>query len=221
MELSGKYRFPFALTGFIIILIVCNLHLFFGTSISPLIFNKKLVADGEWWRIITHPFVHVSWYHLLLDSTAVALLWHEINLHSFLKKLFVAVSAAAGSLLTALLFSPFIAQSGYCGLSGLAHGLMFFLGLLWLRESLAMGRQTRGKLVKSAAGILFILAGGGKSIVEVVTGSVIFAQLHMGDLGVPIVHAHLGGVLGSFAAFIFLMLMESDKRDEEKISPDY
>ncbi|MBW1634783.1 MAG: rhomboid family intramembrane serine protease [Deltaproteobacteria bacterium] len=212
MKLSRQNRFPAALTGFMIILIACNLHLFLGTSPSPLIFSENLVADGEWWRIITHLFVHVSWYHLLLDSIATAFLWHEIELDSFPKKLFIAVSAAAGSLLCAVLFSPLIEQSGYCGLSGLAHGLMFFLGLLWLEESLTTGRQTGANPVKIIAAILLLLASGGKSIVEVVSGSVIFAQIHMGDLGVPIVHAHLGGVLGSLAAYLFLRFYKSKSK---------
>ena len=208
MKLSTKSTPPVVLTGFIIILMTCNLHLFRGSSPSMLIFEKDLVVDGEWWRVITHLFVHVSWYHLLLDGAAVTFLWHEIDFDSLLERFLVSITTAAGSLLAAVWFSPHIEQFGYCGLSGLAHGLMFYLGLVWLRQSFLQRRQNvvLGKLV---AGSLLVFLSGGKSIIEVVSGSVIFSQLHLGGLGIPIVHAHLGGVIGGFIAFVLLLIVDS------------
>jgi len=213
---SKKNSLPIVLTGFTLILMVCNLHLFHGSYPSMLIFEKGLVAGGEWWRVITHLFVHVSWYHLLLDGGAVAFLWHEIDLDSLIKKFLVAVASTAGSLLAAIWFSPHIEQFGYCGLSGLAHGLMFFLGLVWLSQSFLARRQDNAVLGRLVAGSLFVLLSGGKSIVEVVSGSVIFSQLHLGNLGIPIVHAHLGGVLGGFVAFVLLILVDARKVCSQK-----
>ena len=54
--------------GFVLIVAICNLHLLLGRDPTSLIFDTARVADGQCWRIVTHPFVHVSWYHLLLDS---------------------------------------------------------------------------------------------------------------------------------------------------------
>ena len=201
-----------AILGFLCIVMVCNLHLFFGTDPTILVFATEKVAGGEWWRVITHLFVHASWYHLLLDGGAVAFLWHEIDLDSLMKKFLVAVASTAGSLLAAIWFSPYIEKFGYCGLSGLAHGLMFFLGLVWLSQSILARRQDNAVLGRLVAGSLFVLLSGGKSIVEVVSGSVIFSQLHLGNLGIPIVHAHLGGVLGGFVAFVLLILVDVVKK---------
>ena len=212
MERFKRYTSRMILPGFIILLLICNLPLFHGSVSSTLIFKREMVAAGEWWRIITHLFVHVSWYHLLLDGAAVALLWREIYAGSLVKKIFVATICGASSLAAAVWFSPYIEQSGYCGLSGLAHGLMFFLGLSWIKQAFSGKLQGYGVDSRQlTAGIILASISGVKSIIEVITGSVLFSQLHMGDLGQPIVEAHLGGVMGGLVAFMILMLSGSLK----------
>lgn len=194
------------ITGFVIVLMICNVHLFHNTSPSSLIYKNELVAAGEWWRIITHLFVHVSWYHLILDALAVGFLWQEIDLKSSTQKILVALTCGGTSLLGSIWFSPYIEQVGYCGLSGVAHGLMFFLGLLWIYWALQEKRKIDSQLAGFGGGVLLLLLSGAKSVVEIVSGSVLFSELHMGDLGVPIVEAHLGGVIGGAVAFIVLLV---------------
>src|SRR6476659_2296856 len=41
-----------------------------GSMWQSMVFQPVAVRSGEWWRVLTHPFVHVTWYHLLLDATA-------------------------------------------------------------------------------------------------------------------------------------------------------
>jgi rhomboid family GlyGly-CTERM serine protease len=194
------------ITGFVIVLMICNVHLLHNTSPSSLIYKNELVAAGEWWRIITHLFVHVSWYHLILDALAVGFLWQEIDLKSSTQKILIALTCGGTSLLGTIWFSPYIEQVGYCGLSGVAHGLMFFLGLLWIYGALQKKRTNKSQLAGLGCGVLLLLLSGAKSVVEVVSGSVVFSELHMGDLGVPIVEAHLGGVIGGAVAFVVLLL---------------
>jgi len=194
------------ITGFVVVLMICNVHLFHNTSPSSLIYKNELVAAGEWWRIITHLFVHVSWYHLILDALAVGFLWQEIDLKSSTQKILVALTCGGTSLLGSIWFSPYIEQVGYCGLSGVAHGLMFFLGLLWIYWALQEKRKIDSQLAGFGGGVLLLLLSGAKSVVEIVSGSVLFSELHMGDLGVPIVEAHLGGVIGGAVAFIVLLV---------------
>ena len=31
--------------------------------------DLQAVGGGQWWRLLTHPFVHVSAWHLLLDAS--------------------------------------------------------------------------------------------------------------------------------------------------------
>jgi hypothetical protein len=68
---SGSMRFE--LSTLVVTIILLNLRLFSGTCPVEWIFLPARVASGEWWRVVTHPFVHVSWYHLLLDASAFIL----------------------------------------------------------------------------------------------------------------------------------------------------
>lgn len=216
VSLSPRTRYPkktnvrfhgFLPLAFFILLALCNIHLFTSGDASILSFDKAEVTKGQWWRILTHPFVHVSWYHLLLDSAAVVLLWSELRLSSQIKKVFVTLCCAAGGLAIPVLSSSTLEQYGLCGLSGTAHGLMFFLGLWWITESRNFMNVDRW--IRISAGILFAGISAGKSIIETVTGTVMFASMHAGDLGVPIVESHLGGVLGGLVAFCCLSVFRN------------
>jgi len=194
---------PAVVTGiFIVLLAVCNVHLFSAADASILCYNTTAITNGEWWRIISHPFVHVSWYHLILDAAAVAILWQETKLGSTLHKLFAAGCCSAGSLVVSLLMSSLIDQYGLCGLSGTAHGLMFFLGLSWIFGN--SSAPERNRYIRLAAGTLLAAASGLKSVHEVSSGHVLFASLHTGNLGIPIVESHLGGIVGGLFAFLLL-----------------
>ena len=80
----------------------------------------KEILAGQW-RILTHPFVHVSWYHLLLDGAAFFILYAAFRT-AFLRRLAYVVPALGS--MTAAMISP--RGSGVLprGLSGLGHGLM-------------------------------------------------------------------------------------------------
>jgi hypothetical protein len=52
------------------------------------------------------------------------------------------------------------------------------------------------------AGILSLAVVTLKNAAEVWTGSAVFSGLHMGDIGTPVVEAHLGGVIGGVGSFI-------------------
>lgn len=193
----------------IILLAAANYHLFLDASPSALVYKQEKVMQGEWWRIITHPLVHVSWYHLVLDVGACLLLWRELELDSMIQRLLVVVMACATSLLFAVFFSPLIKDYGYCGLSGLAHGLMVYVGLSWLSSG-----YTERAVIKASVALVLIAFSGGKAVLEVVDGAVVFSQLHLGDFGVPLVHAHLGGAVGGALSFLILFLASSFKAED-------
>src|SRR5438046_3274341 len=60
------------------ILLILNAPMLVGSCWSLMTFEKALVLEGEWWRLLTHPFVHVSWYHLLLDATGFLTLYASL-----------------------------------------------------------------------------------------------------------------------------------------------
>ena len=188
--------------SFMFLLLICNIHLFRGDSPSLLIFDQVRVADGEWWRIITHPLVHVSWYHLILDALVVMIVWSELQMQSLRGQVVTVALCVGGSLLASLWFSPYIALVGFCGLSGLAHGLTFLLGLIWAKQSTFCSLSNRATVVKRCIAIALLVLTFGKSVYEVSIGRVIFGSMHFGELGIPIVHSHLGGVIGGLLAFM-------------------
>lgn len=193
------------LAGFLLLLLSCNQHLITGTTPSALIYNPEMVALGEWWRLVTHPFVHVGWYHLIMDGAAVVTLWYLMSPCSRLMRAVVAACSGVGCLAAVALLSADADLYGFCGLSGVAHGLSIYLGLSWLcrslsRETLRKERNSRLALV----GGLLVLISVTKVMIEVSSGTVLFAEWHAGELGVPLVESHLGGLLGGIMAFLLL-----------------
>jgi len=176
--------------AFLFLIIAMNLHLLGVGSGYAWIFIPEAVSDGEWWRLVTHPFVHVSWYHLALDAGAFWLLYHGLEEKCGLRKRLVAIACGGTSLLGALLFAPDISKTGLCGLSGAAHGLMAYAGLEMT--------VTRKSL---KAGLLTFLLVFAKSLYEAATGTVVFDFMHMGLCGSPLAICHLGGVVGGTVAF--------------------
>src|ERR1043166_2526392 len=68
------------LLGLAVILILFNGPILLGgVSNSQLLFLPEAVGRGEWWRLFTHPFIHVTWLHLLLDGAAFLLLYHDLQ----------------------------------------------------------------------------------------------------------------------------------------------
>ena len=55
---------------FIIILAGLNSHLIGGSGANLQVFFPAALRSGEWWRLFSHPFVHLTWYHLFLDAGA-------------------------------------------------------------------------------------------------------------------------------------------------------
>jgi len=175
---------------FIIFLVMTNTHLVTGNINGSLAFFPSAVGSGEWWRLVTHPFVHITWYHLLLDGVAFFLLYGELNTQRVSKKIFYVVICGTCSLITVLLTEPAIYSIGLCGLSGIAHGLMAISSLEMMREK---------ESFKTGSILLSIVVV--KSMYEALAGDVLFSFMHFGLCGSPIAVSHAGGVLGGLVAY--------------------
>jgi rhomboid family GlyGly-CTERM serine protease len=170
---------------------------FFGTMWQSMVFQPAAVRDGEWWRLFTHPFVHVTWYHLLLDGAAFFLLYEGLLEKSFVRRLNYVVAGAIGSLLLSWLAAPAIATHGLCGLSGIAHGLMAVSAVEMMTS------QRRGS-AEWRIGLITFLIVIGKAAIEAWTGKILFAFLYFGMVGDPIAVSHAGGTIGSLFAMLLL-----------------
>jgi rhomboid family GlyGly-CTERM serine protease len=159
-----------------------------GTPPLRFAYSPTAVAHGEWWRLFSHPFVHVSRYHLLLDGVAFVSLLVSLGDRRVSDRVLLVVASAAASLGAASLLPGETARYGLCGLSGVGHGLMAGAAVLSLREE--GDRRER----RTAWWILGVVVG--KSLIEAATGRLLFDLVHLGDLGRPNPLCHLGGVAG-------------------------
>jgi rhomboid family GlyGly-CTERM serine protease len=173
-----------------ILLLIVNLPLAWGEVRTSLIFLPEAVRQGQWWRVVTFPLVHLSWYHFLLDGCGFLLLFGCLEERRWLAKSLYVVGSGAGALLLSLAMDPSIATQGLCGLSSIAHGLMAISALEMLRHE----DQRRWGWIS-----LSIVVG--KSAYELWAGHVLFEFLHMGMCGHPLAACHAGGVLGAMIAF--------------------
>jgi len=172
---------------------VCNLHILTGLSCSNLIFQYDIAVSGELYRLITHPFVHLSWYHFLLDAGAFALLYTGLEERRKLCKLMIVGICGLFGLVVPLIFTPAIYSQGLCGLSGIAHGLMAFSALEMMEEKESF-----------KTGVICLAAVSIKSLYEAAAGDVLLSFLQFGLCGIPIAICHAGGVIGGIISYFVL-----------------
>jgi rhomboid family GlyGly-CTERM serine protease len=183
----------------IALLIFFNLGLLGNLPTTSLIYDPTAVVNGQWWRLLTWPLVHVSRYHLLLDGVAFLLLLHGLDEPHPAKRISLTFFSAAGSLLLPLASTATLGQTGLCGLSGIAHGLAAVSALEMI------GAETNKPELRKI-GILLLTGLLLKSGVELWTGQVLFASLHFGSVGIPVVETHAGGILGGVFAYLLQQL---------------
>ena len=182
------FRHKTELFIFAAIIMLCNLHLFTNTfPENTALFPENLFA-GEWWRVFTHYFAHLSWYHLLIDAGAFLVLFFSIEKKT--RYLYLA-ACAVGSLVTPLIFSEIIYTNGLCGLSGIAHGLMVI-------AALEMTKTKQTKIIGFVAFSIVIL----KTTIELTFSSAALSFLHIGNVGIPIAECHVGGIIGGLTIFL-------------------
>lgn len=178
------------------LLALLNLPLLGGSPAVSLMLLPGHVLDGEWWRLLTHPFVHVSWYHLLMDSAGFLLVYFGLVESSRARRLGYVLATTIGSVLVTLWAAPVVWTAGLCGISAIAHGLTVVSGL----EMITGARQRTLRL----AGWICFLSTVVKCAVETILGGVLLAAWHFGSVGMPVVCCHAGGVVGALVAWLAL-----------------
>lgn len=162
---------------------------------AALRFDRVAIQDGQWWRLLTCNFVHLGWYHLLLNELGVlvfVLLCPEpLSVPVWLRRLLLI---GLGMSLGLYFFAPRL--STYVGLSGIMHGL-FLLGL---------GRLVLQKDLIAAACLLYLL---GKLGWELWAGAPVSDEIAIG--GRVAVESHLWGAL---AALVYGLAFQAFTRLE-------
>ena len=182
---------------FLSLLLFLNRHLLGFSFPDEFIFYPEKFFGGEFTRILSYAFVHVSWYHLILDAGAFIFLVQALPTKSFLKKTFYVSACIFGSAALAC-FYPSIGSTGLCGLSGAAHGLFVICALQYLTC-----RPTRNVGFVLALVIVF------KCAYELWTGNMLMEGWHMGNIGIPVSYSHAGGLLAGIFAFFIIYITEN------------
>jgi rhomboid family GlyGly-CTERM serine protease len=182
---------------FCALLAILNAPVLAGAFSQSLVFLPGAVTGGEWWRLLSHPFIHVTWYHLLLDGAAFLALYCSLIEPSLFRRLAYVFAAGAGSLLAAWAAAPGISTSGLCGLSGIDHGLMAV-------SALELVRANRPGSTERRLGQLAFLLAVGKAALEALSGHMFFTWLHFGLMGAPVAVSHAGGIIGGLLAMLWL-----------------
>lgn len=183
--------------GFAVLVVIFSGSVLFGSPLGTMMFCADAIAAGEWWRLVTHPFVHLTWYHLLLDASAFFLLYHGLLENKLSRRLLYVVAGAAGSLGLSWLAAPAITTQGLCGLSGIAHGLMAVSAVEMMR---ANARST----IEWRIGVITFAIVVGKAAWEAISGHVLFEFLYFNMVGNPITISHAGGIVGALLVALCL-----------------
>lgn len=192
-QLGDHFRRTWSLWVWAALLLAINLPVLWGEVRGSLLFLPDAVKSGEWWRIVTFPLVHLSWYHFLLDAGGFLLLYSALEEKRKAAKILYLVGPCFGSLMLTLAADPAIFRQGLSGLSGIAHGLMAVTAL----EMLCDKNQRSWGALSLAVVVL-------KSAYELWVGHVLFEFMHMGLCGRPLSATHAGGVLGGVLAFLLI-----------------
>lgn len=116
-----------------------------GTMTAGLV--KSRYFSGEWWRLLTAPFLHGNIVHFLMNSAALLYLGKRLEVFArwpHLPLVFLFAAAVGGEASARFLETPSVGASG---------GLMGWLGFLMVFETLHKGLVPRRARRRLAAGV--------------------------------------------------------------------
>lgn len=173
-----------------LILISLLLALFGENSIKHFMYNRDAINDGELWRFMTAHFVHLGWNHLLMNISALIIIWFLVR--EFLSIYFWWIIALVSTIGISVFFYIFMVElQWYVGLSGLLHSL--------LASGVIIGIKKRRK-----ESMLFLLLIFIKIIYEQFYGATDVKIIN----GMVVVNAHLYGVLIGISCALSLIILK-------------
>jgi rhomboid family GlyGly-CTERM serine protease len=159
-----------------VLALFCLLLTVIGPELTQALrYDRAAVAAGEWWRLLSANFVHLGYWHWLLNAASLVLLVllcpELLTPAEWLRRLVVI---GIGMSLGLYLLAPTLQT--YVGLSGLVYGL-FALGL---------GRQALQRDAIAMACLVFLagrigwelVIGAPRSETELIGGGVV-AESHL------------------------------------------
>ncbi|MFT4412630.1 rhomboid family intramembrane serine protease [Fredinandcohnia humi] len=86
-----------------------------------------LILNGEWWRFITPMFLHIGFFHLLMNTFALYYMGSEVErLYGKLRFLLIYLFAGFAGSLASFVFSPTVSAGASGAIFGCFGALLFF-----------------------------------------------------------------------------------------------
>lgn len=124
-----------------------------GSLVDAGLVYGPAVAAGEWWRLITSAFLHLSLLHIAFNMYALWLFGPIIEqMYGHLEYAVAYLLCAVGGSVLTILVAP---QSAAAGASGAIFGLLGMAFIVSRRHHVVIGPQTRAVL--SQAGVLLLI----------------------------------------------------------------
>jgi len=91
-------------------------------------YDRTLLAEGQWWRLLTGQLVHTNTLHLIMNGAAVVALWFVFGQNFLLGRrhpiaAYLGLVGLLSTLISVGLWLWFPEVEVYYGLSGVLHGL--------------------------------------------------------------------------------------------------
>jgi len=189
----------------LIVLIIASLSIlafageyFIGEQITQtLVYQRVLISQGEVWRLFTGHLLHTNGFHLLLNLSALIMLWALHGRFYSIKNycalfIFCAISTGVG------IFYADPSLIEYVGLSGVLHGIFVFGSIMDIKS-------------KDKTGYLLFIGVWLKIAHEQIYG----ASSDVSDLieASVAIDAHLWGAVGGLLfSIVYLVLLTKEKK---------
>ncbi|WP_231758618.1 rhombosortase [Microbulbifer elongatus] len=155
-------------------------------------YDRALLASGQWWRLLSGHLVHTNLAHLMLNAAAVVALWFVFGQSALLGRRPVAAYLGLTALLAVLIsLGLWVCYPGveiYYGLSGVLHGLFCFGALSDLYQRRWSGALL---LIGCWAKVAWELTAGASATTAEIIGAEVAVSSHL-----------LGTVFGSLSGAI-------------------
>lgn len=168
------------LLGLVSLVVLIN-TLFEQSLVELLPYERELIAEGEYWRMLSGHFMHLTWGHLWMNLAGLIFIFY------FFGSLISATHWAiliffSGMFISIVLYFTQPTLHSYVGLSGVLHGLFIAGGIADLKP-------------RRKEAILFLIFIIGKLLYEQIQGPLPGSEESAG--GPVLVDAHFyGGVAG-------------------------
>jgi rhomboid family GlyGly-CTERM serine protease len=174
-----------------------------------LIYDRERILAGEFWRMFTGHWVHLSPRHLLLDASAVAAIGSLAETNNRVR--FATLCLLAPILISAasLILAPDMHR--FCGLSAVAMAAWTFLA----SNSLVAHKSP-------ALSIAMLAAALAKILFELTSENALFDPSHDQQIRVAVVSHIAGAFIGALFAILPACVSEGRRAKQVRSeSPDY